>query len=280
MTNDILQLYPVNGTHHKLDGLYLSQNIRQQKCRGDVFIYSNFITSIDGRIALPAADKKTRQVPSVIGNTRDWRLYQELAAQADLLITSARYFRQAEAHEEQDNLPIGPSSEFDDLREWRRQHGLSEQPDIAIFSASLDIPAASLEVYKKRKIMIFTGQKSDPKLREMLSRESHAEIVICGKDRYVEGAQLRHSIKQKGYKYTYAIAGPTVFHTLTEGQALDRLYLTTAHKILGGREFDTIAWGETFKPAANLALTSLFLDPKALEGLGQTLAVYDVNKAP
>lgn len=277
MSNNIPQLYPADGTHHTLEGLYLAQNIRAQKGMDDVFVYSNFITSIDGRIALPVADKRSHQVPAATGNSRDWRLYQELAAQADLLITSARFFRQAEIHEAQDNLPIGPSTEFDDLREWRLQRGLSEQPDIAIFSASLDIPVTALQVYRHRKITIFTGQKSDPNLRNKLSSETHADIVLCGKDRQVDGKEFRHCVKQQGYKFTYAIAGPSVHHTLVAGRALDRLYLTTAQKILGGEEFDTITWGEIFSPAPSLSLVSLYLDTQAPQGAGQTLAAYDVK---
>ena len=56
---------------------------------------------LDGRIALPAAGRSSHQVPPAIANARDWRLFQELAAQADLLITSARYFRQSEDQEAQ-----------------------------------------------------------------------------------------------------------------------------------------------------------------------------------
>ena len=277
MTKEILELYPATGEQHDLEGLYLSQNIRQQPGKEGVFIYSNFITSIDGRIGLPVAGKKTRQVPAATGNPRDWRLYQELATQADLLITSARYFRQSENSEAQDQLPVGSSGEFDDLREWRIKHGLKEQPDIAILSASLDIPVNALKAYRHRKVTIFTGQQADPDRCDTLLKNTHAEIVFCGSERNVDGALIRKHIKAQGYKFVYAIAGPSVHHTLAAGQALDRLYLTTVQKILGGREFDTIVWGDTFEPAPSLSLASLYLDPLALSGSGQTLAAYDIN---
>jgi riboflavin biosynthesis pyrimidine reductase len=277
MSEDILELYPATGEQHTLEGLYLSQNIRQQTGKDDVFIYSNFITSIDGRIGLPVAGKKTRQVPAATGNPRDWRLYQELAAQADLLITSARYFRQSDNSEAQDQLPVGPSGEFDDLREWRLKHGLKQQPDIAILSASLDIPVNAVQTYQHRKVTIFTGQQADKGRLNTLLNNTHAEIVFCGTDRYVDGSQIRNQIKAQGYQFVYAIAGPSVHHTLAAGQALDRLYLTTAQKILGGKEFDTIVWGDIFELAPTLSLTSLYLDPLALSGSGQMLAAYDIK---
>lgn len=275
MTEKILELYPANGEPHHLEGLYLSHNLRQQSGNGDVYIYANFIASIDGRIALPVSGKKSRQVPAAIGNARDWRLYQELAAQADLLITSARYFRQANNHEAQDNLPVGSAKTFDDLRTWRLDQGLVEQPDIAVFSASLDIPVAALQVYRQRKITIFTGADADPDLRDRLSHESHVEVVSCGKGRYVDGKMVRNRLQERGYRFVYAIAGPSVFHTLVAGQAVDRLYLTTAQKMLGGTAFDTIIWGEQLNPPPKLSLQSLYLDPHSPADCGQTFAVYD-----
>ena len=93
MDKDILELYPNPGREHRLQGLYLDQ-IAARGDSNDTFIYSNFISSLDGRIALPGAGRSSHEVPPAIANSRDWRLFQELAAQADLLITSARYFRQ------------------------------------------------------------------------------------------------------------------------------------------------------------------------------------------
>lgn len=277
MADQILELYPANGKSHQLEGLYLSQNLRQQAGNGDVYIYANFISSIDGRIALPVSGKKSRQVPAAIGNARDWRLYQELAAQADLLITSARYFRQADNREAQDNLPVGPAEAFHDLRTWRLQQGLGEQPDIAVFSSSLNIPVAALQVYQQRKVTIFTGEDADPGLRDKLNNESHVEVVSCGKGRYVDGKLIRNHLQARGYQFVYAIAGPSVFHTLVAGQAVDRLYLTTAQKMLGGTAFDTITWGEQLVPPPRLSLQSLYLDPHSPADCGQTFAAYDIQ---
>jgi hypothetical protein len=122
MEQDIVELYPNAGSRHRLQGLYMDQIAEPD---GDLpFIYSNFISSLDGRIAVPGPDRNSHQVPPAIANHRDWRLFQELAAQADLLITSARYFRQSADQEAQAELPVGTSAEFDDLRAWRIQQGL------------------------------------------------------------------------------------------------------------------------------------------------------------
>jgi riboflavin biosynthesis pyrimidine reductase len=273
MADNILELYPNPGQRHSLRGLYLGQ-LAGLPPSDLPFIYSNFIASLDGRIALPSPQHHTHQVPPAIANPRDWRLYQELAAQADLLITSARYFRQAADAESQAELPVGAGEAFDDLRAWRIEHGLAPQPDVAVFSASLDIPLQTLDYYRDRKLFLVTGEQADPAKLAQLTADGGMQLIQCGAGREVDAGTLRARLGQLGYRRVYAIAGPSVLHTLIQGQSLDRLYHTTAHCILGGTEFDTFVWGEQLKPAFPLPLRAMYLDPDAPAGCGQTLAVY------
>ena len=274
MSDDVLQLYPATGSRHALHGLYLEQNLQACEGREGVFVYSNYITSLDGRIALPGAGRNSHQVPPAIANARDWRLFQELAAQADLLITSGRYFRQTADTEHQAHLPVGPEAGFDDLRAWRLAQGLKPQPDIAVFSVSLDIPVTALNHYADRKVFILTGEQADPGRLRQIRDGSHAVTLSCGEGDHVDGRRVRRILHGLGYRRVYAIAGPSVLHTLAAGGALDRLYLTTAHKLLGGTRFDTLSWGPLLEPAPSLPLKELYLDTRAPPGAGQTLAVY------
>lgn len=273
MSDPIIQLYPSSGGTRPLQGVYLDPSLRDEG-RATPFIYTNFVASLDGRIALAVAGRKTHEVPKTIANARDWRLFQELAAQADLLVTSARYFRQSLIGESQDNLPVGPAAEFDDLRAWRQRHRLSAQPDVAIFSASLDIPVAAVRGYASRRVIILTGAGSDPNARARLRDETHAEIVECGAGGGVDGGLVRATLDALGYRYVYAIAGSSVLHTLASGAALDRLYLTIANRLLGGMDFDTLAWGPTLTPPLDLPLRALYFDPAAPDGAGQLLASF------
>lgn len=274
MQDHVLELYPDPGRHRVLKNLYLDELGELPAAHTGPFIYSNFIASLDGRIALPGEHRHSHQVPPAIANPRDWRLFQELAAQADLLITSARYFRQAADAEAQAELPVGLSAEFDDLRTWRLAQGLPPQPDIAVFSASLDIPTAALEHYSDRRVFVLTGAGADPARRQQLASIAHVEIISCGHGSRVEAGPLRNLLGELGYRRVYAIAGSSVLHTLVNGDALDRLYHTTAHCLLGGTEFDTFVWGEQLQPVFALPLRALYLDNSSPPGCGQTLAVY------
>jgi riboflavin biosynthesis pyrimidine reductase len=270
----VTRLYPLPATDFPLKGLYLGRAMRSGASSAEPFVYSNFITSLDGRIAIAAEGRSTRQVPAAIANPRDWRLYQELAAHADILITSGRYFRQSQVGEAQDRLPVSDHPDYADIREWRGRQGLAVQPDIAILSRSLDIPPESLSAYRNRRIIVVTGRCSSAERMACL-RDQGVEMITAGEDRTVDGSELVARLAERGYARLYAIAGPDVLHTLLQARVLDRLYLTTTHQLLAGERFDTLTWGTGFDPALGMRLASLYLDPHAPAGASQWFSAFD-----
>ncbi len=273
----VQRLFPP-GDPVPLEGLYLGEDLRAEGSAERPFVYANFVSSLDGRIALAMPHRRTHQVPPAIANARDWRLYQELGAQADLLVTSARYFRQYAAGEAQDSLPVGPGDAFADLRQWRLDQGLPAQPDIALLSASLDIPAAAIEAYRDRRIHLFTGEDADPAALARLE-SAGVETHFAGPGLSAEGDAVVRRLGELGYARIYAIAGPSVFYTLLRAGRIDRLYLSLAQRLLGGEDFDTLVWGSHLEPPVSLRLRSLHLDTAAPEGAGQLLTAYDVLEA-
>ncbi|HWU36972.1 MAG TPA: hypothetical protein VN203_04935, partial [Candidatus Acidoferrum sp.] len=114
--NDIIRLFPYPSGEIPLKGAYLGHNLRQQAERtGRPFVYANFVTSLDGRIAVPPPGEMRLAVPKSTSNSRDWRLYQELAAQADLILSSGRYLRDWAEGRAQEILQIDNPA-FADLR--------------------------------------------------------------------------------------------------------------------------------------------------------------------
>ena len=125
----LTRLLPAPPQTVPLEGAYLSLDLHRQAGAGDMLIYANYIASVDGRIALRHPVSGEFSVPTSLANPRDWRLYQELAAQADIMIVSARYMRQLAKGTAQDLLPVGEGEAYRDLREWRAAEGLAPQPD-------------------------------------------------------------------------------------------------------------------------------------------------------
>ncbi len=274
MSDQLLRLYPEPNLALEHKGRYLTDPLADDTHAGP-FIYSNFVTSLDGRIALAEGADAGRAVPRAIANPRDWRLFQELAGRAELLITSGRYLRDLSAGTAQDVLPVSTAPEFDDIHEWRRGRGMAAQPDVLVLSTSLDFPPPRRLAEQGRRILVLTTTAADPHRR----REHEAvgaEVIACHGDADgVLGDSVRALIADQGFSTVYSVTGPDVLATLTRGGALDALFLTTVPRILAGRDFSTITRGAPLEPAMDLSLTSLYLDTAGQARAGQTFARYD-----
>ena len=269
----ITQLFPAPG-QFPLVNLYLNHHLRelgQQQARP--FVYANFVTSLDGRIAIPHPSKPGLKVPENIANERDWRLFQELAAQADLIISSGRYLRDWADGRAQEILRVDDPA-FADLRTWRAANGLSPQPDIAIISGSLDFPIPELLTANGRRVIVFTTANPDP-IRAAHIEAKAGELFVVG-ERSVSGKKMVQKMADLGYNTVYSAAGPRILHLLLADGVLNRLYLTQVGRLLAGSPFSTILEGGLLDTAVNTKLHSLYHDPDALNGLGQLLFAYDI----
>ncbi|KAA3663769.1 MAG: pyrimidine reductase [Chloroflexi bacterium] len=273
--NEIEQLFPKPIESHQLEGLYLSHELRQYASETErPFVYANFVVSLDGRIAIPHPSGDGLMVPKAVANERDWRLFQELAAQADLIISSGRYLRDWADGRAQEILQMD-DPRFADLREWRVSNGLKPQPDIAIISGSLNFPIPEVLTENGRKVIIFTTANPDPvRVREI---EAKAGQVFVVGDETVDGKQLVRSMSELGYQTVYSAAGPRILHLLLEGGVLNRLYLAHANRLLGGNPFSSIVEGGLLETAVSTKLNTLYYDATGVDGFGQLFISYDID---
>ncbi|HKJ94579.1 MAG TPA: dihydrofolate reductase family protein [Gammaproteobacteria bacterium] len=269
----LTRLFPLPTTSVAHKGCYLSVPLVEPHS-DDLFLYANFVSSLDGRIALADADSGKQSVPGATANSRDWRLFQELAAHADILITSGRYLRQFAAGTAQDMLPVGTADGFADIRAWRREHGLKPQPDVAVLSSSLDFTVPAILQEQGRRVHVFTAATAPDRLRRMHERAG-AQVHTAAEIQRVAGEQIKRELTRLGYRRAYCVTGPCVVHTFLAAGVLDALFLTTVHTILGGEDFSTIAEGAALSPPADYALTWLYHDAEASRGGSQTFARYD-----
>lgn len=270
----LIQLYPAPQTETALEQLYLHHVTGLESADPCPCVYTNFITSLDGRIAVEHADRQGRQVPDAITNDRDWRLYQELAAQADVLLVSARYIRQLAEGRAQDVLPLSGEAAYADLHRWRIDHGLSPQPAVAVLSSSLKLPLQTLAQINDRAVYVCTGEQAD---RDAVAaiEQTGAKVLYVGSGKQVEGEALINALVAEGFRRIYSIAGPGVLETLLSAGVLDRLYLTQVHRLIGGNSFDTLLEGGLVSPPADFKLNALYFDAPSEQQPGQFFAVYD-----
>lgn len=272
--NPVTQLYPLPPQELPLHGLYLGHDVRRLAAGRDrPLVYANFVASIDGRIAVPGPAGSGLVVPKQVANSRDWRLFQELAVQADVVISSGRYLRDYASGHAQEILRVYDDPQFADLAGWRQQRGLSPQPDIAVISASLDFPIPEALLAGGRRVVIFTTEQADcARVREL--EAAAGQVVAAGKDS-VTGGRLVQAMAELGYGAIYSASGPKVLHLLLAAGVLDRLYLTLANRVLGGDPFSGIVEGPLLPSPVDLHLRSAYFDAAGLDGLGQLFLCYD-----
>jgi len=268
----IERLYPP-ASSVPLHGAYLALPLRQwANEQGGCIMVSNFVSSLDGRIAI-SHDDNTETIPGSIANPRDWRLLQELAAQSDVLITSARYYRQWAVKQHQGSVPIGLDEDFDDIHAWRKHQGMKPQPDVIIISQSLDLPIAPLlqMMAQQRHVSVLCGSSAPPSQQAVLLQ--YGISVVCCASSQVTGQAVRDYVQQQRYSVACMLAGPKVHSTLLQDGVLDYLFLTLRHSLIGQDGFSSITVGSQSWPVY-MQLQHLFHDHIAQ----QLFACYRVNK--
>ena len=245
-----------------LEGLYLSHRLQELATKLDRPIgVANYLTDINDVIAVAGV----RGSPEKLRNPSDWRLFQELSAQADALITGASYMSEfAEKGRSNQNVltQFDKGSTFEDLGDWREQKGLKRSPDLVVVSRSLNfgIPRAISEW--GRKITIFTTNLMRDSENAKELEKAGATVIGAGKEG-VAGAEMIERLGHDGYKVIKMISGPRILKILMDAEftneegevirkgALDRLYITrvdrkitddlsTALTVLEGRKVDDL----------------------------------------
>lgn len=270
MDRPILRLYPTPSEERPLAGTYLAPGL-PDGLADEPIVYTNFISSLDGRISEVDPKSGRRRVPEAIANERDWRLYLELAAQADVLLTTSRHLR-AVADGRHGGLP--DFAGHPDLAGWRRARGMPPQPALAAVSEGLDIPVEALQRRYSGTVAVLAASSAPASKVERLEAQG-ATVLPAGTGPALDGRAISRALAARGWSRIYSIAGPRVAHALLAGGVLDRLYLTFATLVLGGREFDTLTLGNGLAPPARFTPTELYLDRSAPAGAAQLFGIFD-----
>ena len=269
----VTRLFPLATEELPLHGIYLAQDLRQEALQLEhPLVYSNYVVSLDGRISIPHPTKPGQTVPKAIANDRDWRLFQELAVQADVVITSGRYLRDYADGRAQEILQVYDDPQFADLKQWRLDQGLSLYPTLAVISGSLRFSIPEALTAEGREVLIFTTEDADDERVEELEREA-GQVFFAGKTS-VRGDQFVQRLGELGHRTIYNATGPKVLHLLLASHVLDRLYLTHANRLLGGDPYSSIVEGSLLEPATDMAIDHIYFDQQALDGLGQLFISY------
>jgi riboflavin biosynthesis pyrimidine reductase len=234
------------------------------------------VSSLDGRIAVVEAGTGESYVLEDLTSSHDWRLFQELQAQADCMVTHGGYLRALGKGKFQDILQVGLTKQALDIGAWRSDHGLTRQPAIAIVSRTLNFPVPPSLEHHEQAVHIITADGA-PADRVAFWRELGCEVIFAGSGASVEGAPMIRTLAAKGYARLYLLAGPQMLETVLRDGSLSRLYLTLTHQLIGGELFHTLTAGPRLGRAGRLQLHTLYFDAVAPKGTGQFFASFDVR---
>jgi riboflavin biosynthesis pyrimidine reductase len=223
------QVFPVK-RQVPLEGLYLDQRLldRAAEIRRSL-VLTDFLTDKNGVIAKANQDGHF-EIPAALRNASDWGRYQELMAQADVLISGGSYFKRLATS--QDILyQFEPGNAFENLGQWRLKAGYKKRsPDVAIVTRDLDFEIPEKLLQSNRRIIVLT---TDAIAKSAKARSlSNGNTVIMGRgERQVEGGQLIDALSNDmSYRVIMMVTGPHILDLLLKAERMDLIYVTQAQK--------------------------------------------------
>jgi riboflavin biosynthesis pyrimidine reductase len=233
--------------------MYLRHNLQElAKKKGHPIVITSYVTDKNDVISLQSDSSPPKEIKS----KKDWRLFQELTVQADVIITGTGYLnRFAELGEEAQNVltQFDEGGEFQELGEWRLKNGYTNRyPDIAVVSRSLDFKIPQALIDSGRKVIIFTTyEMKDSEIARELGKPDNVTIFGAGENG-VDGAKMIKQLGDESYQVIRMATGPRVLKILMDANVLDRLYITrvdrkitddpsSAITVLKGRKVDELA---------------------------------------
>lgn len=115
---------------------------------------------------------------------------------------------------------------------WRREHGLSDEPRIAVVSSALDLdPGHPFFAEATTRPIVVTHEAADPARRAALAEV--ADVLVCGADR-VDAALVRSALAGLGLPQVLCEGGPHLFGTFVEADVVDELCLSLSPLLVAG----------------------------------------------
>lgn len=268
MNKNVIRLYPGGGESVPLKGLYLRQEKPAQGNNDVPHIYANFLTSLDGRIALREPGDEHYQLPDELKSDEDFMLFLELYARADCIITHGGYMRSLDEGRLGNVLQLPESSAAQYLHDWRQDQGMSKNPDVVIISGSLEFPWHSSLDDSEQKVHVVTGGQASDDSKQHWLNAGH-EIQELGSNYHVDAKRLLEYLASQGYRSVYLVAGPDLLQDLVEQNYVQRFYMTMSHQLLGGNDVKSLLSGNALNAFGRMKLENMYMDAESSNELGQ-----------
>lgn len=258
----------VKGLYLRLDLQEISKNLHRS------FVIANYVCDQNDVIAKKRDGQF--QVPWELKNDPDWRLFQELTAQSDVIITGTGYLQRFAkmGKRAQDVInQFSKSGDFSDLGDWRDARGMKRNPDIAVVSRSLDFEIPEVIFSENRRVYVFTTNEgaNSPKAKQY--RNAGAEVLAAG-EIGVAGDLMISELSSRGYKVIKNTTGPRVLDLLIKGNVLDAIFITRVHKEInaGSADIQTVLHNKKLENLEEYKYKRLFYLEEVKAGDGSLIS--------
>ncbi|MEV6281368.1 pyrimidine reductase family protein [Kribbella sp. NPDC051770] len=176
---------------------------------------SNFVTTLDGAVEIDGKSK-------ALSGASDQEVFGKLRMLSDVILVGAGTVRD----EHYNALRLGA-----ERRAWRLEHGLAENPTLALVSSRLDLdPKARYLADAPVRPIIFTNPASPAEAREALAEV--ADVVVCG-HAGVDLHEVVATLVERGLPQILTEGGPHLQGALTEADLIDEMCLSLAPMLAG-----------------------------------------------
>lgn len=186
-------------------------------------IVANFVSSIDGVVALPSIDAP----PSVISrkSEADRFVMGLLRACADVVLVGAGTLRAEPLHRWTPEFVYPQAS--DDFRVLRGALGLPPDPKLVVLTSSGEVDP---EIPAFKGALVFTTPRG---VRHLESRRVRAADVEVVEERSIDLRTVIEVLRSRGHGMILSEGGPTVTGQLLDLHLLDELFLTVSPVLMG-----------------------------------------------
>jgi riboflavin biosynthesis pyrimidine reductase len=208
---------------------------------GGPTVYTNFVASLDGSVALPGIPRSNELISGA--SDADRFVMGLLRALADVVVVGSGTFH---------GSPTGtwsPSGAHPDsaslFAELRMLRGQSERPELAILTGSgaIDVGHAALS----RRALILTSKTGAARLRGRVPETTELATLATG--RTIDPRLALDALKDRGYRMILFEAGPHTFGAFAVAGLIDELFLTVSPLLTGGSVTTRLSLVEAVEPA-------------------------------
>jgi riboflavin biosynthesis pyrimidine reductase len=187
-------------------------------------VFANFVSSLDGVVALPGIPKSSPLISG--GHPADRFMVGLLRAAADAVVVGAGTYR---AHKGPWTAKAGFPDAAASFAELRSKLGASPEPTFVVVTRSGDLgePRPIL-----RDALIVSSAASLERLERYASMG--AEVLALDTEGSIDPRRMIEALRQRGHARILTEGGPDLMGDFLEAGVVDELFLSLSPLILGG----------------------------------------------